>query len=281
MSERRLLSEHAVAAGLVAASPDAVLIANDERHYVDANEAACALLGRTREEVLRLQVDDLAPDAARPWVADAWAKFREEGSQSGAMVIERPDGDVPAILRRSPPGYGSVSGRAAGLDVEAELMRLAYEAGVPSPQVLHVLTDADGLGAGFVMRRVDGETIPRKILRDAEFATARPKLARQIGSILAGLHGIDSAALPPLRRALASKGVDRGLIEEVGCFPTKELVPYQAGFLAGWVMAWILGFIVLLLPGDGEDDEGQGRLLALEDRGVSDPAQHNIDQPQR
>ena len=94
MSERRLLSEHAVAAGLVAASPDAVLIANDERHYVDANEAACALLGRTREEVLRLQVDDLAPDAARPWVADAWAKFREEGSQSGAMVIERPDGSV-------------------------------------------------------------------------------------------------------------------------------------------------------------------------------------------
>ena len=37
---------------------------------------------------------DLAPEAARPWVADAWAKFREEGSQSGAMVIERPDGSV-------------------------------------------------------------------------------------------------------------------------------------------------------------------------------------------
>lgn len=34
----------------------------------------------------------------------------------------------------------------------------------------------------------------------------------------------------------ASKGVDRGLVEEIEDFPTKELVPYQAGFLAGWVV---------------------------------------------
>ena len=34
----------------------------------------------------------------------------------------------------------------------------------------------------------------------------------------------------------ASKGVDRGLLDEVQGYPTKELVPYQAGFLAGWVV---------------------------------------------
>ncbi len=34
----------------------------------------------------------------------------------------------------------------------------------------------------------------------------------------------------------ASKGVDRALLEEVEDFPTKELVPYQSGFLAGWVV---------------------------------------------
>jgi hypothetical protein len=34
----------------------------------------------------------------------------------------------------------------------------------------------------------------------------------------------------------ASKGVDRSLIAEIGGFPTKELLPYQAGFLAGWVV---------------------------------------------
>ncbi len=34
----------------------------------------------------------------------------------------------------------------------------------------------------------------------------------------------------------ASKGVDRSLLTEVEDFPTNELVPYQAGFLAGWVV---------------------------------------------
>ncbi|ABE39098.1 aminoglycoside phosphotransferase [Rhodopseudomonas palustris BisB5] len=119
--------------------------------------------------------------------------------ETWAFTIERPDGDVDAILRRAPPGYGAAPSRAAGLDAEAELMRLSYDAGVPSPRVLHVLTEADQCGTGFIMQRVEGETIPRKILRDAQFATARPMLARQLGGILAGIHGIESAALPALR----------------------------------------------------------------------------------
>ena len=42
-------------------------------------------------------------------------------------------------------------------------------------------TPQDELGTGFIMQRVEGETIPRKILRDEQFAQARPKLARQLG----------------------------------------------------------------------------------------------------
>ena len=34
----------------------------------------------------------------------------------------------------------------------------------------------------------------------------------------------------------ASKGVDRNLLSEVESYPTRELVPSQAGFLAGWVV---------------------------------------------
>src|SRR3954447_16171641 len=94
--------------------------------------------------------------------------------------IVHPDGDVGAILRRSPKGYGAAPGRAAGLDNEAALMRRAHAAGVPSPEVLYVLQPGDDLGAGFIMRRVEGETIARKILRDAEYAPARPRLARQL-----------------------------------------------------------------------------------------------------
>ena len=72
-------------------------------------------------------------------------------------------------------------------------MQLAHDAGVPSPRVLHVLQPQDELGTGFIMERVEGETIARKILRDEQFAQARPKLARQLGEVLAGIHGLDAA----------------------------------------------------------------------------------------
>jgi aminoglycoside phosphotransferase (APT) family kinase protein len=116
-----------------------------------------------------------------------------------AFTILHPDGDRDVILRRAPPGYGAPSERAAGLEAEAALMKLAFDAGVPSPRVMHVLTPSDALGTGFIMAKVEGETIPRKILRDAQFDDVRPRLARQLGEVLAGIHAIDRAALPPLR----------------------------------------------------------------------------------
>ena len=83
-------------------------------------------------------------------------------------------------------------------------MRLAYVAGVPSPKVLHVLRPDDDLGTGFIMQRVEGETIPRKILRDQKFVKVRPRLARQCGGILAAIHGITQPELPELRRMTAA-----------------------------------------------------------------------------
>ncbi|WFU38587.1 phosphotransferase family protein [Bradyrhizobium sp. CB82] len=122
--------------------------------------------------------------------------------------IAHPDGTIGAVLRRAPKGYGAAPSRAAGLTAEASLMQLAFEAGLPSPRVLHVLEPEDDLGTGFVVQRVEGETIARKILRDDEFASARPMLARQLGGVLAGLHRLPLAKLPELRRMTAAKEID-------------------------------------------------------------------------
>jgi aminoglycoside phosphotransferase (APT) family kinase protein len=103
-----------------------------------------------------------------------------------------------AILRRSPSQY-QPSQRAAGIETEAQLMTLAKSVGVPVPEVRYVLKAADGLGRGFVMTHVEGETIPRKILRDHRFAAIRPRLAHDFGVILARIHAIDVASLPSLR----------------------------------------------------------------------------------
>jgi aminoglycoside phosphotransferase (APT) family kinase protein len=115
--------------------------------------------------------------------------------------IVHPAGNVGAILRRAPPGYSASPSpsRAPGLEAEAVLMQLAHDAGLPSPRVLHVLKPEEGLGRGFIMVRVEGETIARKILRDEEFARARPILARQLGRIAAGIHALPEAKLPKLR----------------------------------------------------------------------------------
>jgi aminoglycoside phosphotransferase (APT) family kinase protein len=75
---------------------------------------------------------------------------------------------------------------------------------VPSPKVLHVLQPQDELGAGFIMERVEGETIPRKILRDQKFAKARPRLARQLGGVLAAIHAIAQPEWPELRGMTAA-----------------------------------------------------------------------------
>ena len=127
--------------------------------------------------------------------------------ETWSFDIMHPDGHVGAILRRAPPGYGASPGRAAGLDAEAVLMQLAYDAGLPSPRVLHVLTPQDELGTGFIMTRIEGETIARKILRDATFAEARPMLARQLGRVMAGIHGLATAKLPKLRQMTSTKEI--------------------------------------------------------------------------
>ena len=114
------------------------------------------------------------------------------------------DGVGPAsneglILRRAPGGKPiQRSATAVPLATEAKAIRLAAAAGVPVPPVPYVLVEGDNLGPGYIMGRVEGETIARKILRDAEFAEARPKVARQCGRILAAIHAIDKAQLPEL-----------------------------------------------------------------------------------
>jgi aminoglycoside phosphotransferase (APT) family kinase protein len=140
-------------------------------------------------------------------VVDAIRLSGGASQETWSFDIVHPDGNIGAILRRAPAGYGAAPTRAAGLSAEAALMQLAHSAGVPSPRVLHALQPGDELGTGFVMSRIAGETIPRKILRDDQFADARPKLARQLGGVLARIHGLPLPQLPDLRGMTAAKEI--------------------------------------------------------------------------
>jgi aminoglycoside phosphotransferase (APT) family kinase protein len=103
----------------------------------------------------------------------------------------------PLILRRSPGGGARVTegSSSVALETEALVIETARKQGAAAPRVRLVLAPEDGVGHGYVMDRIEGETIARKILRDAEFASVRPKLARQCGEILARVHQVDVAPL--------------------------------------------------------------------------------------
>ncbi len=104
----------------------------------------------------------------------------------------------PLILRRSPGGAPRAPGQGANsvaLETEAIVIEASRAAGVAAPRVRYVLQPVDEAGIGYVMDRLPGETIARKILRDADFDAVRPNLARQCGEILARIHAVDIAPL--------------------------------------------------------------------------------------
>ncbi|MCA8902464.1 MAG: phosphotransferase family protein [Hyphomonas sp.] len=106
---------------------------------------------------------------------------------------------TPCILRRAPGGTPvPATSHAIGLPMEAKLISAAAEAGVPVPAVLGVMGSDSAIGDAYIMSRIAGETLGRKILRDEEFAAARPRLSAQCGKALAGIHSIPLGSLPDL-----------------------------------------------------------------------------------
>ena len=89
--------------------------------------------------------------------------------------------------------------------VQFRVMRIAHAHGVPVPEPVFEYEPADAMGSGYVSAFVEGETMPRKILRDAEFAVARERLTEQAGQTLARLHAIDPGELEFLEQVADSR----------------------------------------------------------------------------
>jgi aminoglycoside phosphotransferase (APT) family kinase protein len=109
------------------------------------------------------------------------------------------------VLRRAPDGAAERAAGNATLAAEAQIIALAEAAGVPVPAVHALLQPSMGLGDGYVMAHVDGETLGRRIVDATRLAPARARLARQCGQALARIHRIETRRLPPLRRAGADE----------------------------------------------------------------------------
>lgn len=128
--------------------------------------------------------------------------------ETWAFDIRRPDGNLrPLILRRVPGGeVRARNSSAITLATEARLLQLVAPHAVPVPEVKDVFDPDSEIGESFVMERVAGETIARKILRDDTFSTARENLTHQAGAALARIHAAPADDLPELP---TSNGMDQ------------------------------------------------------------------------
>lgn len=82
--------------------------------------------------------------------------------------------------------------------LEAQTIRTAEDAGVPVAHVVLDSDDASYLGGGFfITGRIDGETVPRRVLRLVARCGNGDAIAARLGGALAALHAVPNERIPP------------------------------------------------------------------------------------
>lgn len=94
---------------------------------------------------------------------------------------------TPLILQRD---RGGAARSGPSFEVEDRLLAAAGRAGVPIPEVVVDAAGCASLGDARVTRRVEGESLGPRIVRNDEFATARAMLPAQMGAALAAIHSV-------------------------------------------------------------------------------------------
>ncbi|TAK59859.1 MAG: phosphotransferase family protein [Dehalococcoidia bacterium] len=155
---------------------------------------------------------------------------RETWSLDATLHFADRDDELPLILQRDTRGGRPTIPRA----LEFRLIAAAYEAGVPVPEPLFLGDDSLG-GEFFIVRRLDGETLPRRLLREDVYADAREQLPAQLGAALARIHAIDVAAsgldaLPAPPDGVSPAAFELGRYEQI--FRAIALEPHPAFELA-------------------------------------------------
>ncbi len=125
-------------------------------------------------------------------VAASSAGARRRNVAFEALAEGRPpSGLVVTIVPEGAGGLNTVSSEAA-------MRTLARRRGVPVPEVVAVSEDAGILGGPFfISQRVDGETVPRRVLRLVAGNRNGEQIAGQLGAALARLHSISPDLAPP------------------------------------------------------------------------------------
>ena len=76
---------------------DAIVLTDDEKRFVDANPAACRMLGYSREELLQMTVFEITPSQNNGAVENLWQRFLATGKQRGEYTVLCKDGTTREV----------------------------------------------------------------------------------------------------------------------------------------------------------------------------------------
>ena len=69
-----------------------VLLADNDRRYLEASFGASKLLGHPREKLIGCKLDDFVEPTFKPVIAERWRSFLDKGEQDGTLPLMAPDG---------------------------------------------------------------------------------------------------------------------------------------------------------------------------------------------
>jgi aminoglycoside phosphotransferase (APT) family kinase protein len=127
------------------------------------------------------------------------------GASKEAWAVDA--GDERLLVRRA--GGGVIHRHTLPLQYEFEVLQVAHEAGVRAPRPIAYIADLDGREA-FVMERLEGETIGRRIVRMA----VPERLPIEMAEELAKIHALPQERLPFLEEASVDRLVEE--LDEIG-----------------------------------------------------------------
>ena len=200
-------SQHRFSA-VFAQSHDAILLADDAGRFLDANPAACALLGLDRAGLRAATLFDVLPADQRAAAREAWPTLLVTGAGQPCQALRRPDGQRVEVECQAQasilPGLHLLVAR----DVSAA--RQAGQALTESEAALRAFFESPGLGHALLL--LQGGQL--RLLRANADAATLLGLAPGAGpaDVPAFLHG-------PCRQVLSSGRAGAFLAEREGCEP--------------------------------------------------------------
>ncbi len=204
---------------------DAIVIADDAGRYLDANDAACALFGLPRDELLGRDVAELAGPGLD--VDLTWRAFLEAGHLEGAFTVRGPDGQVREVEYAARANI--LPGRHLSIMRDVSERRRAEEALRQRERFLDSVFEA-AAEAIIVTDEPEGRIVEANPAACALFGLPRQEL---LGRRAVDFMGLGEEDLKGLRRRLRERGFLSGRGELCRPDGSRRRVTYQAraGFL--------------------------------------------------